>query len=177
MGYDNFGLKIGIDGEREFKNSIREINSSFKILKSEMNLVTSTFKGNASSMDSLISKSSILTREIESQKEKITVLKSALDNASKSFGENDKRTQAWVSKLNYAEAELNNMEHELKDVNSQLEKSKTPLDKLNTELSEQGEKLKSLQTEYKNVVLSQGKNSTEAKCCRKGYRTAWRRDE
>ena len=42
MGYDNFGLKIGIDGEREFKNSIREINSSFKILKSEMNLVTST---------------------------------------------------------------------------------------------------------------------------------------
>ena len=163
MGYDNFGLKIGVEGEREFLNSIREINSSFKILKSEMNLVTSTFKGNASSMDSLISKSSILTREIESQKEKITVLKSALDNASKSFGENDKRTQAWVSKLNYAEAELNNMEHELKDVNSQLEKSKTPLDKLNTELSEQGEKLKSLQTEYKNVVLEQGKNSTEAK--------------
>ncbi len=44
-----------------------------------------------------------------------------------------------------------------------MEKSKTPLDKLNTELSNQGEKLKSLQTEYKNVVLSQGKNSTEAK--------------
>jgi len=163
MGYDNFGLKIGIDGEREFKNSIREINSSFKILKSEMNLVTSTFKGNANSMDSLTSKSGVLTREIESQKEKIKVLKSALDNASKSFGENDKRTQAWVSKLNYAEVELNNMEHELKDVNSQLEKSKTPLDKLNTELASQGEKLKSLQTAYKNVVLEQGKNSTEAK--------------
>ena len=91
------------------------------------------------------------------------ILKSALDNASKSFGESDKRTQAWVTKLNYAEAELNNMEHELKDVNSQLEKSKTPLDKLNTELSEQGTKLKELQTEYKNVVLSQGKSSTEAK--------------
>ena len=55
------------------------------------------------------------------------------------------------------------MENSLKDVNSQMEKSKTPLDKLNTELSEQGEKLKSLQTQYKNVVLEQGKNSTEAK--------------
>ena len=163
MGYDNFGLKIGVEGEREFKNSIREINSLFKILKSEMNLVTSAFKGNASSMESLKSKSSILKREIESQKEKITILKSALDNASKSFGESDKRTQAWVTKLNYAEAELNNMEHELKDVNSQLEKSKTPLDKLNAELSEQGTKLKELQTEYKNIVLSQGKNSSEAK--------------
>ena len=71
MGYDNFGLKIGVEGEREFKNSIREINSLFKILKSEMNLVTSAFKGNASSMESLKSKSSILKREIESQKEKI----------------------------------------------------------------------------------------------------------
>lgn len=75
MGYDNFGLKIGIEGEREFKNSIREINSSFKILKSEMNLVTSSFKGNASSMEALSSKSSVLKREIESQKEKIAVLK------------------------------------------------------------------------------------------------------
>ena len=37
---DNFGLKIGIEGEKEFKNAIREINQSFKVLgRSEMNLV------------------------------------------------------------------------------------------------------------------------------------------
>jgi hypothetical protein len=41
MGYDNFGLKIGIEGEKEFKNAIREINQSFKVLGSEMNLVAS----------------------------------------------------------------------------------------------------------------------------------------
>jgi hypothetical protein len=35
---DNFGLKIGIEGEKEFKNAIREINQSFKVLGSEMNL-------------------------------------------------------------------------------------------------------------------------------------------
>lgn len=33
---DNFGLKIGIDGEKEFKNSLRDINQSFKVLGSEM---------------------------------------------------------------------------------------------------------------------------------------------
>ena len=55
------------------------------------------------------------------------------------------------------------MENSLNEVNSEMEKSKTPLDKLNSKLSEQGEKLKSLQTQYKNVVLEQGKNSTEAK--------------
>jgi len=40
---DNFGLKIGIEGEREFKNALREINQDFKILGSTMNLVTSQF--------------------------------------------------------------------------------------------------------------------------------------
>jgi hypothetical protein len=37
MGYDSFGLKIGIEGEREFKNALKEINQSFKVLGSEMN--------------------------------------------------------------------------------------------------------------------------------------------
>jgi phage-related minor tail protein len=40
---DSFGLKIGIEGEREFKNALKEINQSFKVLGSEMNLVTSQF--------------------------------------------------------------------------------------------------------------------------------------
>lgn len=44
-----------------------------------------------------------------------------------------------------------------------MEKSKTLLEKLNMDLSEQGERLKNLQTQYKNVVISQGKNSAEAK--------------
>ena len=40
---DNFGLKIGVEGEKEFKNALRDINRSFKVLGSEMNLVTSQF--------------------------------------------------------------------------------------------------------------------------------------
>ncbi len=55
------------------------------------------------------------------------------------------------------------MESSLKDVNAQMEKSKTPLDKLNTELSKQGIKLKELQAEYKNVLLSQVKMAPKQK--------------
>lgn len=32
---ENFGLKIGLEGEREFKKSLAEINNSFKVLGSE----------------------------------------------------------------------------------------------------------------------------------------------
>lgn len=40
---NNFGLKIGLEGEKEFKKAIADINQSFKILGSEMKLVSSEF--------------------------------------------------------------------------------------------------------------------------------------
>ena len=43
---DNFGLKIGLEGEKEFKKALSEINQSFKALGSEMKLATSQFDKN-----------------------------------------------------------------------------------------------------------------------------------
>ena len=40
---DNFGLKIGIEGEKEFKKALSEINHSVMVLGSEMKLVYSHF--------------------------------------------------------------------------------------------------------------------------------------
>jgi hypothetical protein len=34
---DNFGLKIGVEGEKEFKKALADINQQFKVLGSEMN--------------------------------------------------------------------------------------------------------------------------------------------
>ena len=38
---DNFGLKIGVEGEKEFKKALSDINQQFKVLGSEMKLVES----------------------------------------------------------------------------------------------------------------------------------------
>ena len=55
----------------------------------------------------------VLGKEIDAQKKKIETLRKALENASTSFGENDRRTQQWQIQLNNAQAALNNMEREL----------------------------------------------------------------
>lgn len=112
---DNFGLKIGLEGEKEFKKALSEINSSFKVLGSEMKLVESQFGKNDTSVNALTARNQVLNKEIEAQKQKIETLRSALENAASSFGENDKRTQAWQIQLNNAEAALNNMEREVSD--------------------------------------------------------------
>ena len=41
---DNFGFKIGVEGEKEFKKALSEINGTMKVLGSEMKLVESSLK-------------------------------------------------------------------------------------------------------------------------------------
>ena len=118
---ENFGLKIGLEGEKEFKASLAEINNSFKVLGSEMKLVESQFDKNENSVEALSAKNAVLEKSIDTQKSKIDVLKQALNNAATSFGEADKRTQNWQIKLNEAEAELNKMERELQNNNKELD--------------------------------------------------------
>jgi len=94
MATENFGLKIGLEGEKEFKSQLNEINQSFKVLGSEMKLVESQFDKNDNSVQALTARNEVLEKSIDAQKSKIETLRSALQNASESFGENDKRTQA-----------------------------------------------------------------------------------
>ena len=107
---ENFGLKIGLEGEKEFKKSLAEINNSFKVLGSELKLVDSQFDKNDKSTEALTARSEVLNKEIDQQKQKIETLRSALANAAESFGENDRRTQSWQIQLNNAQAALNGIE-------------------------------------------------------------------
>ena len=140
---DNFGLKIGLEGEREFKKSLSEINQSFKVLGSEMKLVESQFDKNDNSIQALTARNDVLQKSIDAQKGKIEVLRSALENAAKSFGENDKRTQAWQIQLNQAQAELNKMERELQNNNKALENADKGFDKAEKSADEFGDEVES----------------------------------
>ncbi len=136
----DFGLKIGIEGERQFKNALREINQSFRVLGSEMKLVSSEFDRNDKSIKAITARNNQLNKEIDAQKDKVSTLEKALANAASSFGENDRRTLAWQIQLNNANAELNNMEKELKESQTEVKKlNKEKIDKLVGGLKQAGE--------------------------------------
>lgn len=128
---DNFGLKIGLEGEKEFKKALSEINQSFKVLGSEMKVVTSQFNKNDKSVEALTARNQVLNKEIEAQKKKIETLRAALSNAAESFGKNDRRTQNWQIQLNNATAALNDMERE-------LEQNESAIDELGDEMQQAG---------------------------------------
>ena len=130
-----------MEGEKEFKNALREINQSFKVLGSEMNLVSSQFDKQDKSMEALTARNNVLNKEIDAQKQKIETLRSALENSASSFGENDKRTQAWQIQLNNAQAELNKMEKELGDNNKVLDESAAGFDDAAKEADDFGDEI------------------------------------
>ena len=59
---DNFGLKIGLEGEKEFKAALSDINNSFKVLGSEMKLVESQFDKNDNSVEALTVRNEVLEK-------------------------------------------------------------------------------------------------------------------
>ena len=138
---DDFGLKIGLEGEKEFKKALTEINQSFKVLGSEMKVVQSQFDKNDNSVEALTARNQVLNKEIDAQKQKIETLRQALTNASESFGENDRRTQQWQIQLNNATAALNDMERELDRNNAALDDAEREMDDVADSADDMGEEI------------------------------------
>ena len=118
MATPPLSTKITMDGEKEYKQALSEINSGLKVLGSEMKLATAQFADNADSVEALTAKGDILERQMLTQKEKVETLREALQSAATAYGESDKKTNDWKVSLNNAEAQLANMEREL-DANRQ----------------------------------------------------------
>ena len=137
-GHSDAGVKLGIEGEREFKKGLKDINDTMKVLGSEMTLVASKFDKQDKSVQALNARNSVLNREISEQKNKIDLLQKALANATLSFGEADSRTKAWQEKLNKAQAELNGMEKELGENNKALKTAGNEFDDAGKESKEFG---------------------------------------
>jgi uncharacterized protein YukE len=112
MAYD-IGPRIGIEGEKEFRQAIGDINTNMRTLKTEMQAVSSQFDKNDKSQEAYTAKNAVLNKQIEEQRNKLAELSKGLQASADKYGENDKVTQGWQQAVNKATAELNNMEREL----------------------------------------------------------------
>ena len=119
--------RFELDGEKEYKAAVSEINASLRVLNSEMKLVSEQFKNNDKSVEALTASSDVLSRQILTQKERIEALQAALKNSAEHYGEADARTKRWQTSLNNAQAELVKMERELKANSDAMEKNNEDL--------------------------------------------------
>lgn len=67
-GSNIFGGTIKLEGEKAYREALKQINSNLLVLASEMSKVTAEFNKNDKSAMSLTSQSKLLNNQIEKQK-------------------------------------------------------------------------------------------------------------
>lgn len=117
----DIGPRIGIDGEKEFRQELQNINQQLRTLGSEMRSVTSEFSGNERSQEALAAQTDVLNRQIDAQRQKLAMLQRGLAASAQEFGENDTRTLRWAQAVHDATADLNRMESQLQDTTRDME--------------------------------------------------------
>lgn len=115
--------RLALDGEKEFKKQLSDVNSELRNLDADMKNVTESFKGNANTAEALRAKQKVLTGQIEQQEEKVRALRQALDDAKDAYGDNNKQTDEYYRSLKTAETQLTRFQRELKETNRYLDEA------------------------------------------------------
>ena len=130
--------RIALDGERDFKAQMAQVNGELRNLKSEMALVDATFKGQANATEALTAKHKVLQGSVEQQREKVRALTQAVEDATQAYGDNDKRTDGYRQSLNRAKAELADLNRELQDNERYLDEARKSADGCADSIDEYG---------------------------------------
>lgn len=142
----SIGPKLGIDGEKEYRDSINQIIQQAKTLGSEMKLVTASFDENTEAEEKAQRTAEVLNKQIDVQKKRVDALNGMLEKSADLYGANDTKTLKWQEAVNDANAELKNLERQLDETQSglsgfadSLDDSAGSLDDMSGALSETGE--------------------------------------
>lgn len=133
--------RVELDGEKQYKQALTELNSSNRVLASEMKKLKAEYQGNTESVEYLTKKGELLDKQMQTQREKVETLRKAVAAAAEAHGEADAKTQKWAVQLNNAEAEMYNLEHAIEENNEALANEGGTVGKLGDQLDGLASKL------------------------------------
>lgn len=117
----NIGPKIGVDGEKEYRQQISQIIQQSKTLASEMKLVSASFTAATSAEDKNAKTAAVLNKQIATQRQYIAALATQAGKAAATYGTNSVQAQKYEEQLNKAHAKLLEMQHALQDTEHGVE--------------------------------------------------------
>lgn len=138
MATPGINTKVKMDGEKEYRAALAQINAGLKNLGAEMRATEQDFADNADSVEALTAKGDVLARQMQTQQEKVDALREVLQHAGETYGEADKRTIDWSTSLIDAEIKLKQMQAALDDNNAALDEAKNATDNLSGEMDDLG---------------------------------------
>lgn len=142
MATRSISATIALNGERQFNNAMKDINSNLRVLKSELSATSSSFNGQANSLAALTAKNKQLTEIYDQQKEKVRALEQAVKESAEKYGENSQQTDRLKVSYNRARVELDKLGQELQQNAQYMEEAKNSTDQCATSIDQYGNRVK-----------------------------------
>lgn len=151
----NIGPKIGIEGEKEFRNQIKQLNQEVKTFGSELKAAAAAAEAGEDAEKSLTKQKAALEKQIASQAEKLAALQKRLEQTADAFGENSTEALAMAKQVADAETDLYKM-------NSTLKKVSDELDDLEREARDAGDAVDGMGDDFDDAAKGMKKLGDEA---------------
>lgn len=156
------GVKLGIDGEAEYRRNLQNIIQSTKTLDKQLGELESSFDDETKSMEQNAAETELLQKKAELLNREVEEMQKMVDAAAEMYGESSTQCQKWEASLATAQTELNKTNAEIEQHNQYAEEASSALGQLTTEIESQTAELDELRTQYVNAVLEFGSTSDEA---------------
>lgn len=168
----DIGARVGIDGEKGFRDSLSAINSEIKTLNSEMKSVVTAFTGMEESEEAVTAKTEVLQKSMEASakkiellekqsdraKAKLSTLSDELETAKKEFGENSEQAlkaqnayNRQVTAANKLQDQINRTTAEMNKMQSEARQLESATDKLGNEMKDTAGDAQKMGTSFKDV--------------------------
>ena len=142
MAVRKIETKLTLDGEREWRSQMQNVNSALKTTKSELALTSSQFRDQANSVAALTAKQELLQQQYDQQAEKVGALRDALKEAEKVYSDSPEKVDKYRQMLNAATVQLNNMSDELAKNSKYLKEAEESQDGCATSIDQFGKEIK-----------------------------------
>ena len=158
-GKGTIGGKIVLEGEKQYRDALKNIKADQAELRSEMKLCNSEFKDSQNSLEALTKKHEILSRQLDAQKNKVDVYQRAMEASAQKQEQAAAKMTELQAALDKAEKEMQQMADSSGDNAQAMEEQAKAITDLKDKLAlaEQGyhsaeQKTKSYQTAMNNAT-------------------------
>lgn len=158
----SIGVKLGIDGEAEYRKQLNNIIQSTKTLDKQMEELQSSFTSETSAMEKNAKETDLLQKKAEKLNNEVEMMQKMVEAAAEKFGESSTECQKWEQSLAKAQTELNKTNSEIAEHQKEAEQANSALGQLTETIDSQETELEELKDAYMNAALEYGENSEQA---------------
>ena len=120
---NDIGPKIGLQGEKEFQNAIKDINRNLKLLDSEMKVVTSEFDRNDKSMEALTKQNDAYKKKVDELNQKLKLQGDQLERAKEVYKDQPEYIEELQTAYNKTQVEINKLNLKIKKNNEEMQQN------------------------------------------------------